>query len=186
MYRPTPALAGPGQPEVSPPRTSIAGTLKPHPPVSSRRPCPRCPAVQVTTPSPCPVPVHDRSVSISSSAYFFFFGPVRPTYALSRSHHPTVHCLAAIPKPPTTHLASSGPTRSDQQQPKHTDPTSPPAAAVSSELRPTQNTTTSTARPPPAPPVRGRPPNPGPGGKAVPPAATLAARRTRSLVRPAC
>lgn len=153
-------------------------------------PCPRCPAVQVTTPSPCP--------SLSTIAFQLalpFFDPVHPTYTPSRPHHhPTVHCLAAIPGPkaprPRTSLlrARHG---GASKQPKHTDPTSPPAAAVSPEAAPNPKTPSIPHQQqpgrPPAPPVRGLSPRPGPGGKAVPAAVTLAARRTTtSLVRPAC
>lgn len=134
-------------------------------------PCPRCPAVQVTTPSPCP--------SLSTIAFQLalpFFDPVHPAYTPSRPHHhPTVHCLAAIPgpkAPPTTHLASSGPTRrSVQAAEAHRPDLATRRSGESRSCAQPQNTIhppSTTARPPTCA-ARPRPfPTPGPRRKGGP------------------
>lgn len=118
MYRPLP-WRDLDNPRLPPPRTSIAGTLKPHPPVFlapgpvlgaqqfRSRPHPRA--------RPCP-----RSLNVSISCFPSFFDPVhpiRPTLPVAHTIIPPCIALqrSQSPPPPTTHLASSGPTRRSVQ-----------------------------------------------------------------------
>lgn len=189
----TPALAGPGQPEAppSPHLDRWPGTLKPHPPVFlapgpvlgaqqfRSRPRPRA--------RPCPR-------SLFNLHFHFLTLSIRPTLPVAHTIIPPCIALqrSQDPKPPRPRTSLLRARHGGaSKQPKHTDPTSPPAAAVSPEAAPNPKTPSIPHQQqpgrPPAPPVRGLSPRPGPGGKAVPAAVTLAARRTTtSLVRPAC
>lgn len=140
MYRPLP-WRDLDNPRLPPPRTSIAGTLKPNPPVFlapgpvlgaqqfRSRPHPRA--------RPCP-----RSLNVSISCFPSFFDPVhpiRPTLPVAHTIIPPCIALQRSQSPPPrprTSLLRARHGGASKQQPKHTDPTSPPAAAVSSELRP--------------------------------------------------
>lgn len=169
----TPALAGPGQPEAppSPHLDRWPGTLKPHPPVFlapgpvlgaqqfRSRPRPRA--------RPCPR-------SLFNLHFHFLTLSIRPTLPVAH-HHPTVHCLAAIPgpkAPPTTHLASSGPTRrSVQAAEAHRPDLATLRSGESRSCAQPQNTIhppSTTARPPTCA-ARPRPfPTPGPRRKGGP------------------
>lgn len=138
----TPALAGPGQPEAPPSPHLDRWHVKTTPARFPRAgPCPRCPAVQVTTPSPCP------SLSTIAQRFhfllpFLFLTLSIPSDLHSQSPTPSSHRALpcsdpkAPPPRPRTSLLRARHGGASKQQPKHTDPTSPPAAAVSSELRP--------------------------------------------------
>lgn len=115
----TPALAGPGQPEAPPSPHLDRWHVKTTPARFPRAgPCPRCPAVQVTTPSPCP------SLSTIAQRFhfllpFLFLTLSIPSDLHSQSPTPSSHralpCSDPKAPPPTTHLASSGPTRRSVQ-----------------------------------------------------------------------
>lgn len=125
----TPALAGPGQPEAPPSPHLDRWHVKTTPTRFPRAgPCPRCPAVQVTTPSPCPsVPVHDRS-TFPFLASLSFFDPVTPTYTPSRPHH-LPPCIALQrsqdPRPPDHAPRFFGPDTAERPSSSRSTPTRP-------------------------------------------------------------